>query len=109
MKPESHEKYYIHFENDTDIWVKVKVKHNFLKITYYETKLAPDGGTGTPYKPEFQSYNYTLDFYNNKSGDFLATYQYVDVEHGSKKARLYTKGGHYNVEVTDYGTDSSAY
>lgn len=95
--------HYLHFQNDTTSTVKAEVKHNFIKATYYSTDLDPSGGTGTPYEPDYQSYQWTLDFYDTHSGNFLATYQYISVEAGDKKATIsQNSDGIYNVNVTNF-------
>ena len=89
---------YIHFKNDTEVDLDVSVTHWPIN---YSTHLKANGGTGVPYKPYYQSYNYYVAFYLHTSGDEVTHCGPVNVEHESQLVRVYTKDGQFNCEITD--------
>ena len=87
------------FRNDTEVDLDVYVYKGPSK--QFHTHLKANGGTGTCYKPYWQSWNYYVYFYLHTSGDLVTQCGPVNVEHGSKRVRVYTKDGAFNCEISD--------
>ncbi len=92
----------IHWKNNTPDTLWATAYHDAIKRRYYGVKVDP-GGTGVPYIPHFQSYEYTIRFYDSKDDKKLCEYQYVCVEAQSYLVTVSKDAsGAYDINVSPY-------
>lgn len=92
----------IHWRNNTSGALWATAYHDAVKRRYYGIKVEA-GGTGVPYIPYFQSYEYTIRWYDANDKDKLCEYQYVCVEDQSFLVEVSVDASNnYSIRVSPY-------
>jgi hypothetical protein len=97
----------IYWLNRTEEDVVANACHDMVKRSYFKTTCKKHGGRGEPFMPRFQSFNWTIRFYDGTGEHLLAEYQYLSVKDEPFIAELSKEGTIYKIEIGTYPHDQS--
>lgn len=93
--------YGIHFKNDTDGQITVKVKDKEGTVLHKTSMEA--GGTGNPYQPKHQAWKYRVQvFIPARPHTYVADYYPVTLNTGSQLATVQETNNDFSIQLSDF-------